>query len=595
MKNNMDNLYQPLFNVINSSEYGCNIFEYFDNKGITDFDVCSSSSAFHFVEIFLNSVRKTPKNYLFSDPPSTLLQYSKVENEHEIKSIWEAKTNKDPRYLLNFCDWNYELFCIYRKLNYIPIGIGALTDYSIYKAVILSYCVKYLEIKRCKILMTRVPQANQIRNRSKLEKFLANNSVYGYSSEILKYGIHKEEVFEDIEASFIFQNGIQKNVDKRSKYCNVINGFRLTTNIPENVTNHIWIFGPSVVYGFFTDDTHTIASSLQREICSDKSLTTKYAVVNCSNYNGNDVWNIASLLNELPVKEDDICIFHLLFPKIILENNARIIDLSAYFERPHNYGEIFIDINHMTGKGYCIQGKILFHLLKERGYFSQKKEKNFHSRREINSKLSNDEKGELQKYLSQLSPYRPNIGAIVMNCNPFTLGHRYLVEYAASKVDTLFLFIVEEDKSYFSFQERFEMVKQGTSDIKNVMVIPSGNYIVSQRTFPAYSNKENIQEESIDASLDVELFGKYIAPYLGIKKRFLGEEPFDHITKQYNEIISMVLPNYGIEVEIVPRKKVDNEIISASHVRELLRKGKLEETKKFLPISTFTYLFEKCL
>ena len=72
MKNNMDNLYWPLFNVINSSEYGCNIFEYFDNKGITDFDVCSSLSAFHFVEIFLNSVRKAPKNYLFSAPPPRL-------------------------------------------------------------------------------------------------------------------------------------------------------------------------------------------------------------------------------------------------------------------------------------------------------------------------------------------------------------------------------------------------------------------------------------------------------------------------------------------------------------------------------------------
>ena len=37
--------------------------------------------------------------------------------------------------------------------------------------------------------------------------------------------------------------------------------------------------------------------------------------------------------------------------------------------------------------------------------------------------------------------------ALVMNANPFTLGHQYLVEKAAAACDTLHLFVVSEDAS----------------------------------------------------------------------------------------------------------------------------------------------------
>ncbi|EFA28598.1 ABC transporter, ATP-binding protein, partial [Haemophilus influenzae HK1212] len=38
-------------------------------------------------------------------------------------------------------------------------------------------------------------------------------------------------------------------------------------------------------------------------------------------------------------------------------------------------------------------------------------------------------------------------GSIVMNANPFTLGHRYLIEQALQQCDHLHLFIVGEDAS----------------------------------------------------------------------------------------------------------------------------------------------------
>ena len=63
-----------------------------------------------------------------------------------------------------------------------------------------------------------------------------------------------------------------------------------------------------------------------------------------------------------------------------------------------------------------------------------------------------------------------------MNCNPFTLGHRYLIEQASEKVDHLYVFVVEEDKSFFPFSDRIGLVKKGTADLKNITVKPSGKY-----------------------------------------------------------------------------------------------------------------------
>ena len=47
------------------------------------------------------------------------------------------------------------------------------------------------------------------------------------------------------------------------------------------------------------------------------------------------------------------------------------------------------------------------------------------------------------------------IGAVVVNCNPFTLGHKFLIEESSKRVDTLIVFVVSEDESVFTFNERF--------------------------------------------------------------------------------------------------------------------------------------------
>lgn len=133
-------------------------------------------------------------------------------------------------------------------------------------------------------------------------------------------------------------------------------------------------------------------------------------------------------------------------------------------------------------------------------------------------------------------------------------------------------------------------MRRGTADLKNITVLPSGKYIISSLTFTAYFEKSEHQDRVIDPSMDVELFGTYIAPALGITVRFAGEEPLDNITRQYNETMAKILPRYGIEFEEIPRKEQDGEVISASRVRKLLETKDFAEIAKIVPPTTLEYL-----
>ena len=182
------------------------------------------------------------------------------------------------------------------------------------------------------------------------------------------------------------------------------------------------------------------------------------------------------------------------------------------------------------------------------------------------------------------------IGAAVMNCNPFTKGHRYLIETAASQCDRLYVFVLSEDKSQFSAQDRMELVKAGTADLPNVTVLPTGPYLISSATFPTYFLKEREKAQTIQCRLDIEVFAKYYAPHFGITHRFVGTEPLSQMTNQYNEALLQYLPDYGIQVHQIPRVEAGSTPISASFVRSLLGKGEGELLKTLVPETTYNYL-----
>ncbi|WP_270404515.1 [citrate (pro-3S)-lyase] ligase [Candidatus Collinsella stercoripullorum] len=193
-------------------------------------------------------------------------------------------------------------------------------------------------------------------------------------------------------------------------------------------------------------------------------------------------------------------------------------------------------------------------------------------------------------YLRQLSSSRRpgTAGAVVMNANPFTLGHRHLVEVAASACDTLHLFVVSEDASLVPFDVRMRLVREGVADLGNVVVHESGPYIISSATFPSYFLKDDVAVNEGHARLDIAVFCR-IAAELGITRRFVGEEPASQVTGVYNRVMCEELPHAGIECVVVPRLKVDGSVVSASTVRCALQTGDLDTVRRLVPESTYRF------
>lgn len=178
--------------------------------------------------------------------------------------------------------------------------------------------------------------------------------------------------------------------------------------------------------------------------------------------------------------------------------------------------------------------------------------------------------------------------ALVMNANPFTLGHQYLVETAAAACDTLHLFVLSEDASLVPFAVRKKLVQAGTAHVPNVVLHDSGPYIISSATFPSYFLKDEAAVIDGHARLDLAVFTR-IARALGVTARYVGEEPTSQVTGLYNKIMAEELPKAGIACHIIPRKEASGRAISASTVRSALQKGDWDALKTLVPATTLDY------
>lgn len=178
--------------------------------------------------------------------------------------------------------------------------------------------------------------------------------------------------------------------------------------------------------------------------------------------------------------------------------------------------------------------------------------------------------------------------AIVMNANPFTLGHQWLVEQAAAQCDLLHLFVVSEDASLVPFSVRERLVREGVAHLPNVLVHQTGSYMISSSTFPSYFIKDEGDVIQAQARLDLQVF-KAIASALNISARFVGEEPFSQVTAVYNRIMAEELPKDGIRCVILPRREEGGAPISASAVRQRIHDGDLEGIRSLVPESTYRF------
>lgn len=199
---------------------------------------------------------------------------------------------------------------------------------------------------------------------------------------------------------------------------------------------------------------------------------------------------------------------------------------------------------------------------------------------------------------SYLAPRSPKKGVIVMNANPFTRGHRYLIEQAARQVDHLFVMAVKEDLSTFGYEERLAMIQAGCRELNNVSVVEGSDYAISATTFPTYFLKQLSDASDTQMTLDLDLFARHIAPALQASVRFIGSEPTDRLTRRYNELMEQLLPEKGIEVIEIERLLMPSEsdeieqdtAISASAVRRFLNEGSLLKAAALVPPTTLPYL-----
>lgn len=194
-------------------------------------------------------------------------------------------------------------------------------------------------------------------------------------------------------------------------------------------------------------------------------------------------------------------------------------------------------------------------------------------------------------YLNTTTPQHltttpPRGGVVVMNCNPFTLGHRYLIEQAAKQVERLYVMVVREDCSLFAYTERKAMVEQGVADIENVSVIDGSDYAISRATFPTYFLKRLDDAADTQMLLDLDLFRRHIAPALGATVRFVGTEPTDQLTRRYNQLMHEALK----DVREIDRLAKDGNAVSASRVRKAMEQGDMNTIRQLVPPTTLPYI-----
>lgn len=532
--------------------------------------------------------------------------------ENPIESIWQRFSNAFPYRItmekILSLGVKEEHICIVGtteekilKLGERPMDLGM--DFfilskvgSLYREIEDSCTVSFLKSRKIPAFICHVPyiyeldkvtvlERERVKNREGLDikppkdirKLAMLFRVYG--EETCKYLWQREEV-----------------VDEEKYFERMLKGKYVKTATEDWRESKIYVIGPCLAQGYGVRFEESLIGLLQEKV--DKCCPEKYTVLSMINEMSSPMENILDTIKSIPFSENDVVIFinHYTGMKTMRSLFTTEIDLDLTKIYNDRQDEWFFEETLHTNKraNESIAQRLYEELLLERLQKIQWK-----SNQAIlweGRLLGPKEEQEIEKYVNEISQKvaslkdRGKAGAIVMNCNPFTLGHQYLIEKALSFVDILYLFIVEEDKSKFTFQDRIEMVRRGIKQYHRVILLPSGKFILSIRTLPTYFSKEKLQHMQIDATEDVEIFAKYIALALNIHIRFAGEEPLDKVTKQYNEAMERVLTRYGIRFMEIPRRKDSRGVISASRVRKLLEENRWEELKSLVPETTYEYL-----
>lgn len=180
-------------------------------------------------------------------------------------------------------------------------------------------------------------------------------------------------------------------------------------------------------------------------------------------------------------------------------------------------------------------------------------------------------------HLKEIHAQHPGPSAlIVMNANPMTAGHAFLIDTAAASSDVahVYVMLVGDEGQLFSYDDRLAMVRQYCTQAHSdrVTVLEANPYAISSLTFPSYFLKEIDTATDTHITLDLDVLVHYLAPALEVRVRYVGSEPLDALTARYNTLMKQQLPAHGIEVREVTRMSDDTgRCINATAIRESIQ------------------------
>lgn len=407
-----------------------------------------------------------------------MMYYEVEDNVNNLEIILEPNIVKEQTYTLNE---------VIKCIEKLVINSGEMTSYNrdIFNSELTDAIEKYGIT--CKYV--GIPCLPDL-SRNVQRYYDSDNIVKIYMNTSYPAPEQKEK-FDQISdfknVQIVYDNGMLRVADVKSEFVNFTNGRRFVPNQDIKCKNTIYIIGPCVVRGINCDDNHTIGAFLQEMLPDGYKVELLSGIRSRGNY--------LKWLGRIKVKPGDYILFideKGYFPECDIDMTE------AFTELYDSFGQFFYDrpvhCNYLGNK--CIADAIYKNFFaalpsaKEGGSnVKPVRMKEFETKR-FNIYAGNEELEEYKDMLmAKKMPVEGKIGSIVMNCNPFTLGHRYLIEFALRQVDFLYIFVVQEDRSYFKFEDRIRLVKQGTADFKNLMVLPSGKFIISADTFSEYFTK----------------------------------------------------------------------------------------------------------
>lgn len=522
-------------------------------------------------------------------------------NDKDVKELFKDKVQD--AIVIDTTGFNTELFNKANNIKNLNLKFINLKDLSQY-AEIHNFVHNTSKNDAVKNIVFQFPDISELTNLTENEKqrIIFDHYYKYYFDAYLKKGEYSN-LLQSVLKEFFNRNYIESRYtmpkvynkggvlfleDSNNPYCRSYNGKRHTTNQDSDYPASINMFGACIVFSALADDYNTLPSYFQRLLNQNGY---QYQV---NNYGARAIdfsENLRTSRN-INLHSNDINIF------VVMSSEAKIlrkmgygniISLTPVFNNPKLKNYFIDEPAHCNHEANEFMANSIYRSIKPELNHNLTKENCPLISTPVKKDIFNNNK-HLLDYLKTLESYRNFngvTGAIVMNCNPFTLGHYNLVKYASKEVDRLILFVVQEDKSYFSFDDRLRMVKAGCQEFSNVIVVPSGNLLASALLFPEYFDKEDKQDVTVDALRDIAVFSQYIAPYLGITKRFIGQENFDKVTHAYNISLKETLPLYGIEVIEIPRfVDLKGQEISAKVVRRNFENNNWTELESQIPDST---------